>query len=437
MSLLQAARPEDETLLAGIAAAWAGGAPLAAETFHPGARLVDLPTYPFQREHYWLAPGRPLDARGLGLDPAEHPLLHASVELAGRDDMVLTGRLAVAEQPWLADHAIAGTVLVPATAFLELALVAAGHFGVDRIDELTLEAPLELPAQGAVRVQVAVGAPDASGIRPVEIHACPDSGSEPGADAERVWTRHASGTLGGTAPTGPDLRQWPPANADEAALEDVYERLAGIGYEYGPAFQGLTRLWHAGDELYAEVALPAPHKDGADRFGLHPALFDALLHPVVLHAAGDDTAATDTIRLPFAWSGTTLGAGGAETLRVRIVPSGPDTFALHAADAVGEPVLSVESLALRPVAKDRLVSATQPRHDAPYAVEWTPVAAPETDAPRVVEATGPDLADVDPAADVVLVRATAGDGQRTSRPPPTTPRPSSCVSYRTSSPTSV
>ncbi|WP_330287203.1 SDR family NAD(P)-dependent oxidoreductase [Streptomyces sp. NBC_00576] len=411
VSLLQAARPEDETLLAGIAAAWAGGAPLAAETFHPGARLVDLPTYPFQREHYWLAPGRPLDARGLGLDPAEHPLLHASVELAGRDDMVLTGRLAVAEQPWLADHAIAGTVLVPATAFLELALVAAGHFGVDRIDELTLEAPLELPAQGAVRVQVAVGAPDASGIRPVEIHACPDSGSEPGADAERVWTRHASGTLGGTAPTGPDLRQWPPANADEAALEDVYERLAGIGYEYGPAFQGLTRLWHAGDELYAEVALPAPHKDGADRFGLHPALFDALLHPVVLHAAGDDTAATDTIRLPFAWSGTTLGAGGAETLRVRIVPSGPDTFALHAADAVGEPVLSVESLALRPVAKDRLVSATQPRHDAPYAVEWTPVAAPETDAPRVVEATGPDLADVDPAADVVLVRATAGDGQ--------------------------
>ncbi|MDX3498430.1 type I polyketide synthase [Streptomyces turgidiscabies] len=410
VALLRAARPEDETLLAGIAAAWTGGAPLAAETFHPGARLVDLPTYPFQREHYWLAPRRPLDARGLGLDPAGHPLLQASVELAGRDDLVLTGRLAVAEQPWLADHAIDGTVLVPATAFLELALVAAGHFDLDRIDELTLEAPLALPAQGAVRLQVAVGAPDASGTRPVEIHASPDNGPEPGADDGRVWTRHASGSLGGTAPAGPDLRRWPPADADEVALEDVYERLAGLGYEYGPAFQGLTRLWQAGDELYAEVALPAPHKDGADRFGLHPALFDALLHPVVLHAAGEDTAATDSIRLPFAWSGTTLRAGGADTLRVRIVPSGPDTFALHAADAVGEPVVSVESLALRPVAKDRLRSATQSQNDAPYAVEWTPVAALETDAPRIVEATGADLADVDPAADVVLVRATMGDG---------------------------
>ncbi|MGW6890265.1 SDR family NAD(P)-dependent oxidoreductase [Streptomyces chartreusis] len=400
--LLRAGRPEAETFLAGIAAAWAGGAPLAAETFHTAGRRIDLPTYPFQREHYWLAPGRPLDARGLGLDPAGHPLLHASMQLAGSDGLVLTGRLAVADQPWLADHTVAGTVLVPATAFLEMALAAAGRFGIDQIDELTLEAPLELPDQGAVRVQVAVGAPDASGSRSVEIHACPDSGP----DAEQLWTRHASGTLGGTPQTGPDLSQWPPADADEVPLDDAYDRLTALGYAYGPAFQGLTRLWHAGDTLYAEVALPDAHKDGADRFGLHPALFDALLHPVVLHAAGDDTAA-DTIRLPFAWSGASLHAGGADTLRVRIEPGGSGTYALHAADTVGAPVMSVESLALRPVAKDRLRSA--PRlHDALYAVDWTPVTAPDRDAPHIVETS--DLADADGTADVLLVRAPAGDG---------------------------
>ncbi|MFJ1876601.1 SDR family NAD(P)-dependent oxidoreductase [Streptomyces chartreusis] len=400
--LLRAGRPEAETFLAGIAAAWAGGAPLAAETFHTAGRRIDLPTYPFQREHYWLAPGRPLDARGLGLDPAGHPLLHASMQLAGSDGLVLTGRLAVADQPWLADHTVADTVLVPATAFLEMALAAAGRFGIDQIDELTLEAPLELPDQGAVRVQVAVGAPDASGSRSVEIHACPDSGP----DAEQLWTRHASGTLGGTPQTGPDLSQWPPADADEVPLDDAYDRLTALGYAYGPAFQGLTRLWHAGDTLYAEVALPDAHKDGADRFGLHPALFDALLHPVVLHAAGDDTAA-DTIRLPFAWSGASLHAGGADTLRVRIEPGGSGTYALHAADTVGAPVMSVESLALRPVAKDRLRSA--PRlHDALYAVDWTPVTAPDRDAPHIVETS--DLADADGTADVLLVRAPAGDG---------------------------
>ncbi|MGW5468826.1 type I polyketide synthase [Streptomyces chartreusis] len=401
--LLRAGRPEAETFLAGIAAAWAGGAPLAAETFHTTGRRIDLPTYPFQREHYWLAPGRPLDARGLGLDPAGHPLLHASMRLAGSDGLVLTGRLAVADQPWLADHTVAGTVLVPATAFLEMALAAAGRFGIDQIDELTLEAPLELPEQGAVRVQVAVGAPDASGSRPVEIHACQDSGP----DTEQLWTRHASGTLGGTPRTGPDLSEWPPADADEVPLDDAYDRLTALGYAYGPAFQGLTRLWHAGDTLYAEVALPDAHKDGADRFGLHPALFDALLHPVVLHAAGDDTT-TDTIRLPFAWSGASLHAGGADTLRVRIEPGGSGTYALHAADTVGAPVMSVESLALRPVAKDRLRSA--PRlHDALYAVHWTPVTAPDGDAPHIVEVS--DLAEADGTADVLLVRAPAGDGE--------------------------
>ncbi|MFF8016638.1 SDR family NAD(P)-dependent oxidoreductase [Streptomyces sp. NPDC007929] len=401
--LLRAGRPEGETFLAGIATAWTGGAPLAAETFHPGARLVDLPTYPFQRERYWLAPERPLDARGLGLEPAGHPLLHATTELAGADGLLLTGRLAVADQPWLADHAITGTVLVPATAFLELALTAAGRLGTDQIDELTLEAPLELPEQGAVRVQVAVGAPDASGSRPVEIHACPDNGP----DAGQVWTRHASGTLGGTLPTGPDLSQWPPADADEMPLDDAYERLAALGYTYGPAFQGLTRLWRTADALYAEVALPDAHRGGADRFALHPALFDALLHPVVLHAAGDDTAA-DTIRLPFAWSGASLHAGGADTLRVRIEPGGSGTYSLHAADAVGAPVISVESLALRPVAKDRLRSAPQ-LADALYAVEWTPVATPEGAAPSVMEVA--DLTHADGTADVVLVRAPAGDGQ--------------------------
>ncbi|QWA24590.1 SDR family NAD(P)-dependent oxidoreductase [Streptomyces sp. JCM17656] len=236
----------------------------------------------------------------------------------------------------------------------------------------------------------------------MEIHACQDSGP----DAEQLWTRHASGTLGGTPRTGPDLSQWPPAGADEVPLDDAYDRLTALGYAYGPAFQGLTRLWHAGDTVYAEVALPDAHKDGADLFGLHPSLFDALLHPVVLHAAGDDTAA-DTIRLPFAWSGASLHAGGADTLRVRIEPGGSGTYALHAADTVGAPVMSVESLALRPVAKDRLRSA--PRlHDALYAVDWTPVTAPERDAPHVVETS--DLADADGTADVLLVRAPAGDG---------------------------
>ncbi|MER6349025.1 SDR family NAD(P)-dependent oxidoreductase [Streptomyces sp. NPDC001595] len=397
--LMRTGRPEADAFTGGLALAWAHGAPLDATTFHPGGRRVDLPTYAFLRSHYWLAPDGPTDARGLGLDPADHPLLHTAVDVAGQDDLLLTGRLSTDTHPWLADHAIGGTVLVPATAFLELALAAGGRLGADRVDELTLEAPLVLPEHTPVRVQVAVGAPDPSGGRTFGVYARPDAGSgEP-----ETWTRHASGALGagpaGAAPAEVPA-EWPPAHATAEPLDGVYDRLAGLGYGYGPVFQGLTALWRSGDELYAEVALPADQHAGADRYALHPALFDALLHPLVLHAAGTESGA-DSIRLPFAWSGLTLHAGGATTLRVRITPAGADGYALTAADPAGAPVLSLERLTLRPIARDQLAAAVTRRTDALHDIEWQPVTVPDAPDLTLAEAADGEL----PEADALVVRA--------------------------------
>ncbi|MFF3249385.1 SDR family NAD(P)-dependent oxidoreductase, partial [Streptomyces sp. NPDC002870] len=408
--LMRAGRPEGETFLAGLAAAHANGSPLDAASFFPGAHRIDLPTYAFQREHYWLVPDTRTDARGLGLDPAGHPLLSTTVELADREDLLFTGRLGTGTHPWLADHAIDGTVLVPATAFLELALTAGAHLGADRVGELTLEAPLVLPEHGAVRVQVTVGAPDASGVRAFGIHAREDSA----ADDPKPWTRHASGVLGGAgSPAGEELRQWPPAGAtaerldggDNGDLDSVYARLAGLGYQYGPAFQGLTALWHAGDDLYAEVSLPADHGKDAGRFGVHPALLDAVLHPLVLLAA--DAARSDTatsIRLPFAWTDTVLHATGASALRVRISPTGPDTFSLAAADTAGAAVLTVDALALRPVARDRLTPAAGGHLDSLYEVDWTAVPATDAGSVRLAEVVDGELPD-ESGVDAFVVRA--------------------------------
>ena len=83
------------------------------------------------------------------------------MELAGGGGVVLTGRVSVGVQPWLADHAVAGIVLFPATAFVELAVRAGDAAGCGRVEELALEAPLVLPAAGAVQVQVTVGVPGA------------------------------------------------------------------------------------------------------------------------------------------------------------------------------------------------------------------------------------------------------------------------------------
>ncbi|MFF5428072.1 MULTISPECIES: type I polyketide synthase [unclassified Streptomyces] len=415
VALQRAGRPQSETLTAGLARAHTLGAPLDLASFFPGASRVELPTYAFQRRHYWLKPEARTDARSLGLDPAGHPLLATSVELAAGEGLVLTSRLSLAGHPWLADHRIHGTVLVPATAFIELASAAGRATGAEHLAELTLEAPLVLPEQRAVRVQVAVAAPDASGARTFTVHSRPETDD----DEQGTWTRHVSGALAETPadtrdasdPVFEELRQWPPADARPVPLDDAYERLTDLGYEYGPVFQGLRGLWRVDDgPVYAEVTLPDDQHEAAARYGVHPALLDAVLHPVVLDAA--EGADPGTIRLPFAWSGVTTHAVGATTLRVRVEQAGTDAVSLHLADAAGAPVATVDSLVLRPVAKDRLAPAVTT--DGLFTVAWTTLTPAGGPAPRVTEITGDELPDPEGLdTDILLVRAgaeDAGDG---------------------------
>ncbi|WP_042832404.1 polyketide synthase dehydratase domain-containing protein, partial [Streptomyces rimosus] len=200
--------------------------------------------------------------RSAGLGSAGHPLLGAAVELAGSDGLLFTGRLSVSSHPWLADHVVLGSVLVPGTALLELVLRAADEVDCGAVEELTLAAPLVLPAAGgAVQVQVGVGEPDDEGRRSVSVHS---------REGEGPWTLHASGALApAPADTVPfDATVWPPQGAEPLDVAGCYERVADAGFEYGPVFQGLRAVWRAGEDIYAEVALPEG-TDG-DAYGLHP-----------------------------------------------------------------------------------------------------------------------------------------------------------------------
>ncbi|GLZ28442.1 hypothetical protein Lesp02_06320 [Lentzea sp. NBRC 105346] len=295
---------------------------------------MDLPAYAFQHRRFWLG-------------AAGKPLLDTVVRLADGDGVVLTGRLS---HDWLPDHAVAGEVVLPGTAFVELALRAGDEAGCGLVDELVIEKPLVIPGNEPVRLQVVVGS-DESGRRSLDIHASSGDGG---------WVRHATGVLAAEDSVPPaDLAEWPPAGAASVDVTGLYERLAATGYGYGPAFRGLRAVWRRGTEIFAEVALP--EHVGVDAVTVHPALLDAALHALSLDGA--------ELRLPFSWHGVTAHASGATAARVRLTTG--EQVSLAAFDTTGRPLVTVGSLVTRPVDAGRLT-----RPDALFRVDWIPVPVP-------------------------------------------------------------
>ncbi len=398
--------------LASLGEAWVRGVPVDFEPlFGDGpARRVGLPKYAFQRERYWLQAQTGVgDLAAAGQASAEHPLLGAMVALADVSGWLFTGRLSLQSHAWLADHVAAGVVLLPGTAFVELALHAGRQAGCELLQELTLETPLVLDEVEEAQLQLTVGAPEEDGRRALSVYSRA-AGAADGVPAGEGWTRNATGILApgaagdrdGWMLSGPGgefdgqgveldgsgwelsgtggglvAGLWPPAGAVEVAVGDLYERLAAGGLDYGPAFRCLRAAWRRGRDLFAEVSLSEEQRAQGESFGLHPALLDAALHTLAASGDGDPGGALRGPRLPFAWGGVSLCAAGACVLRVHLAATGNGGVSLRAVDDAGVRVLSARSLALRPISREQLHAM---RRDAPEQVlrlDWEPIAAGE------------------------------------------------------------
>ncbi|MCK9921401.1 polyketide synthase dehydratase domain-containing protein, partial [Frankia sp. AgPm24] len=259
-----------------------------------------------------------------------------AVEVPG--GVMLAGRVSLNTHPWLAEHTITDTVVVPGAAIVELAIAAGDRVDCSVLDELVIHAPLLIPTSGVIEIQVHVtdADTDSAGRRPVTVSSRLVGTQE--------WQRNAEGFLTTTADVAGAqavaFEAWPPSGARRVSLDDFYERLADDGYGYGPLFQGLTAVWVWEGELFGEVTLP----EGADidGYGIHPALLEAALHlPTATTPPTGDTL------MPFTWNRVILHATGATTLRIRAT-LGPGGLAMDLADTAGEPVLTLGALTSRP-----------------------------------------------------------------------------------------
>jgi malonyl CoA-acyl carrier protein transacylase/thioesterase domain-containing protein/acyl carrier protein len=383
--MLRAGREEVATSLRAVAEMWVGGVGVdwAALLRRPQAALVRLPTYAFQRQRHWIGTAS-VSAGGAAVGTAgaeSHPLLAGAVEMAGGEGWLFSGSLSLREQPWLGDHRMMGIVLVPGTTWIELALEAGRRAGLELVRELVMETPLVLSEQEAVSLQVTIGERDEWDGRPVRIYSRSHGEADAQADGAGEWVCRASGVLARRAGTDEAAQalaelaaqaaeSWPPEGAAECSVEDLYGTLARLGVEYGPAFTGVRAAWRRGEEVYAEIGLPADQHGLAARFGVHPALLDAALQSVGTRLVGDGQSQLTQMAIPFAWGGVAFESRGASSLRVRGVIDARGV-SLLAIDEHGAPVAAIDSMLARPVVAEQLKRAGQ-RRDSLFALSWTP-----------------------------------------------------------------
>jgi len=290
--LLPSLRPgheDGQQMLESLAALHVDGIPVDWARLQTGPRRKPaLPTYPFERQRYW-APGAGAlfpfagASRAGGRGEAAHPLLGRRLRVALEGgERLYESQLSQQDPEFVQSHRVFGATILPAAAYLEIALAAAGRLDGEcaiRIEDVVLPQALILPEEDAVTVQCHVE-PGEHGASNFRILSAAQNGENP----EEEWVLHASGSLrivsNGAAQEAVDLDALQAGFAEEVSVRQYYKRALDAGTNFGAAFQGIAKLWSRGEESLGLIEIPAAIAAEAPEYTLHPAFLDACLQVI-------------------------------------------------------------------------------------------------------------------------------------------------------------
>ncbi len=363
-----------QILLAGVPYGWE-------RLFPRPARFVDLPSYPWQRERYWLADTP--EGYGLIHRRREHPLLGYRLK---EDPYHWENHLDTTLYPNLADHAVGDAVVFPAAGYIDMALAAAELWHPDRpctIDGVDILTPLLLEATSSRTVRLWIDVRDGT----FHIRSRPRQTDDP-------WTLHVVGRIAESSAdhAGPRAIEVPPSQPDaDASLH--YLRTTAVGLDYGPSFQAVQSVWLSGDEAIATLVTPGPVLAEVADARLHPSYLDGAFQLLADLLAGRAEGAQASAFIPVRCERVRLLRPGIEArlVRANLRRAGRRSvladFTLH--DAAGEAVAVVDKARFRAVVLRRR-AVDQVRH-----IAMTAVPRPHpSDTGTSVATAAADLADI-------------------------------------------
>ena len=245
-------------------------------------RHVVLPTYPFQRARYWVETvesDRHQTPHFFGNGAASkilNPLLGQRLQVAGSQEIRFESHISQHSPKFIEHHRIYEAVILPATAYLEMALSAgAAVFKSDNVllENVVIQQALMLDENNRKTLQVVLK-PEETATYSFQIFSLSADDTE-----EATWTLHASGNLRAGNPNldAPltDLSSLQAQYSETILAEDYYRGLQNRGFDYGANFQAIARIWQQDGQALGEIRLPAAIAAEAGDYQLHPVLLDA------------------------------------------------------------------------------------------------------------------------------------------------------------------
>lgn len=350
-----------------VGALWANGAAVDWRAVMPWGRTVTtLPSYPWQRERFWYdttAGARKTTrlARGTAL----HPFLGARIETAADNGGVEWDvQFSATEAPWLADHVVRGSAIVPAAAMIDVMAAAVREtLGPGRdvmLRQVSVSEAIPLQDE-SLAVRLVTTRPSADQLQ-LQLRVRDDAG----------WHAVATaiGSLAGEAGTPALVANDSNRVGDSLDGAMHYRGMARRALAYGPAFQ-VVQAMSARDGVATATLATAQRDDAAGRV----TLLDGALQAVLSLATSTFASAHETIVpvrvrevvLRFApWAATlTVSAARTDTSDAGVLSG--DARLVDGTGVECAVLSGVDMQVMRAPVREELSSMR-------YRIAWTPVA---------------------------------------------------------------